>query len=106
MSSVLVAYVTNFPRDSPELPLSPLQRENFNGWKRPSRDLVSNPVSTTENEAASAPTMVAKNPVDLVQDVTTDCSVVASLCAAISREERGYFKVHRPSISGYGRALV
>jgi len=37
--------------------------------------------------------MEAKHKVDLVQDVTTDCSVVASLCAAIAREERGLDKV-------------
>ena len=30
---------------------------------------------------------------DLVQDVTTDCSVVASLCAATARAERGYPRV-------------
>lgn len=29
-------------------------------------------------------------PLDLVQDVTTDCSVVASLCAITSRTERGF----------------
>lgn len=92
--------IPNFPRDSPELPLSQLQREIFNGWKRP-RDLLSNAASISENEPTSTPTMVAKNPVDLVQDVTTDCSVVASLCAAISREERGYSKVYPISIHGY-----
>ncbi|KAK2765382.1 cysteine protease [Arachnomyces sp. PD_36] len=78
--------------DSPELPLSPLQREMFSGWRRP-RDLASKTASTSIKGPIPAPTMVATNPVDLVQDVTTDCSVVASLCAAISRAERGFSKV-------------
>jgi hypothetical protein len=30
---------------------------------------------------------------DLTQDVITDCSVVASLCSAIQREEKGFGKV-------------
>jgi calpain-7 len=58
------------------LRLSIAQREVFNGWKRPD-ELVGNftfDKSTTK---------------DLVQDITTDCSVVASLCAATARAERG-----------------
>ena len=31
--------------------------------------------------------------VDLVQDVATDCSVVASLCAGTARTERGQARV-------------
>lgn len=38
---------------------------------------------------ASEPVMSVTEPTDLVQDVLTDCSVVASLCAATSRSERG-----------------
>lgn len=38
--------------------------------------------------------MVNSKPMDLVQAITTDCSVVASLCAAAAREERGHHKVH------------
>ena len=37
--------------------------------------------------------MVNSKPMDLVQAITTDCSVVASLCAAAAREERGHHKV-------------
>lgn len=31
--------------------------------------------------------------VDLVQDITTDCSVVASLCAGMARAAKGHGKV-------------
>ena len=32
--------------------------------------------------------------IDLVQDLTNDCSVVASLCAGTARAERGHPSVH------------
>ena len=35
---------------------------------------------------------------DLVQDVTTDCSVVASLCAVNARSERGHLKVRQQKV--------
>jgi calpain-7 len=38
----------------------------------------------------AAPTMEPTDKIDLVQDITTDCSVVASLCAAVARAERGF----------------
>lgn len=46
------------------------------------------------------PTMLPTEKIDLVQDITTDCSVVASLCAAVARSERGFPKVsvHIPMI--------
>jgi hypothetical protein len=62
--------------------------------------------------------MVSDRPIDLVQDAGTDCSVVASLCAVISRTERGYEKLLRnkiwpkdeqqevPTISKNGKYLV
>ena len=37
--------------------------------------------------------MLARDRIDLVQDITTDCSVVASLCATTARSERGYANV-------------
>lgn len=37
--------------------------------------------------------MVGEGRVDLVQDVTADCSVVASLCAITARAERVQSKV-------------
>lgn len=57
-------------------------------------------------------------PLDLVQDVTTDCSVVASLCAITSRTERGFPDVfssifhpwdkenNRPAASPSGRYVL
>ena len=56
----------------------------FDAWRRP-RDFLDQfrPASTW------CSTMVAHGSIDLVQDVTTDCSVVASLCAATARSERG-----------------
>lgn len=46
------------------------------------------------NDYGKSHSLVMKNeqPIDLVQDVTTDCSVVASLCAIISQVQRGYSK--------------
>ena len=32
--------------------------------------------------------------IDLVQDMTSDCSVVASLCVLVARAERGHSKVN------------
>ncbi|KKZ60168.1 hypothetical protein EMCG_05090 [[Emmonsia] crescens] len=73
-----------------DLPLSELQCEIFNGWKRPSEILCAGEA----NDGGDSPSSVMRSihPIDLVQDVTTDCSVVASLCAAISQVERGYSK--------------
>ncbi|PGH23230.1 hypothetical protein AJ80_02646 [Polytolypa hystricis UAMH7299] len=72
--------------DSSELHFSPLQRNIFGGWKRLS-ELLSD-----EGSGHVDPVMETTSSVDLVQDITTDCSVVASLCAVISQVERGYSK--------------
>lgn len=37
--------------------------------------------------------MTSYGSIDLVQDITTDCSVVASLCAGIARVQHGHSKV-------------
>lgn len=37
--------------------------------------------------------MTATTEIDLVQDITTDCSVVASLCAGTARAVKGHGKV-------------
>lgn len=60
--------------------LSDAQNEIFDNWKRPLED-------TREQDNML---MLASNEIDLVQDITTDCSVVASLCAAIAREAKGH----------------
>ncbi|KAL4907540.1 calpain-like protease palB [Aspergillus multicolor] len=72
--------------DKPDLHLSSLQREIFAGWKRP-HELLSRQLS--DEETLLTPVMFVSGNIDLVQDVLTDCSVVASLCATTSRSERG-----------------
>jgi len=60
--------------------LSDAQARILDAWKRPP-------------EVHERVTMVPENPLDLAQDAITDCSIVASMCAAVSREERGHSKV-------------
>ncbi|KAF4341484.1 calpain-like protease palBory [Fusarium beomiforme] len=62
--------------DNATFTLSPRQTATFGGWKRP-RDLHAHV------EADDEVFMNSSSGCDLVQDVTTDCSVVASLCAAM-----------------------
>ena len=100
--------------DSPDLQLSEKQLASFAGWSRaeealppPSLVVGSRPV-----------TMQSDRPTDLVQDVATDCSVVASLCAAVAREDKGHAKIlfktiyphdtirEEPVISENGKYLV
>ncbi|KAL8681742.1 MAG: hypothetical protein Q9186_002130, partial [Xanthomendoza sp. 1 TL-2023] len=59
--------------------LSQTQLALFDGWKRPEAILP-----------PPGPMMNAHESVDLVQDVTSDCSVVASLCATSARAEEGH----------------
>ncbi|KAL4866818.1 hypothetical protein BDV12DRAFT_129786 [Aspergillus spectabilis] len=72
--------------DKPDLHLSSLQRDIFAGWKRP-HELLSEQEDDTGTSLA--PVMSVSGKTDLVQDVLTDCSVVASLCATTSMSERG-----------------
>ncbi|KAI1494763.1 hypothetical protein F5X96DRAFT_463455 [Biscogniauxia mediterranea] len=72
--------------DNSSFSLSERQMSVFAGWKRP-LDLVSKRVraeNTTDDFL-----MEAKDDFDLVQDITTDCSVVASLCASIKHLRPG-----------------
>ncbi|KKK23966.1 hypothetical protein ARAM_005369 [Aspergillus rambellii] len=71
--------------DKPDLHLSSLQRNIFAGWKRP-HELLSGLADEVGN--VPTPVMSIAGKTDLVQDVLTDCSVVASLCATTSRSER------------------
>ncbi|OKL59483.1 Calpain-like protease palB/RIM13 [Talaromyces atroroseus] len=73
------------------LRLSIAQRKVFNGWKRP-EELVTDFASDESRSTATK---------DLVQDITTDCSVVASLCAATARTERGNNSLFRSVIFPY-----
>jgi len=65
-----------------DLKLSECQTENFGGWKRPD-----------ELFPESDKLMIASTEIDLVQDITTDCSVVASLCAGTARAVKGHGKL-------------
>lgn len=75
------------PRDKPDLELSDVQDEIFAGWKRPREILQA--LHELEPTNGIGPVMSVDATADLVQDVLTDCSVVASLCATTSRAERG-----------------
>lgn len=79
--------------DTTPLPLSQGQLETFDGWKRPQDALASLKVSTTGEPLPAEAVMQIPEEMDLVQDMTSDCSVVASLCAGTSRVERGHPKV-------------
>ncbi|CAG8297483.1 unnamed protein product [Penicillium salamii] len=74
--------------DAPDLHLSECQKDIFAGWKSP-RDLLKTSKATNSAHDGMIPSMSVSGETDLVQDVLTDCSVVASLCATTSRSERG-----------------
>ncbi|KAJ5921685.1 hypothetical protein N7454_009159 [Penicillium verhagenii] len=73
--------------DSPDLHLSECQHSIFAGWRRPA-DLLRTRQKTDQSHPVQ-PVMAVTKTTDLVQDVLTDCSVVASLCATTSQSERG-----------------
>ena len=70
--------------DAKELPLSNAQLVVFDGWRRPTEA-----ISAAPNNPHRTPSMVSNGSIDLVQDITTDCSVVASLCAVSARLDSG-----------------
>ncbi|KAL8738614.1 MAG: hypothetical protein Q9181_000610 [Wetmoreana brouardii] len=82
-----------FTDDDAQLRLSKSQLAVCDGWKRPG-DVLSQ-VSGRQPDIPSwaGPVMSTKKKVDLVQDVTSDCSVVASLCAITARFERGHSQI-------------
>lgn len=67
--------------------LSDRQQTLFDGWKRPA-ELIARQGETSANGLAEL-IMEPQNDYDLVQDVTTDCSVVASLCASMKHLKPG-----------------
>uniref|UniRef100_A0A8H7TSI7 Calpain catalytic domain-containing protein n=1 Tax=Bionectria ochroleuca TaxID=29856 RepID=A0A8H7TSI7_BIOOC len=74
----------NYVDDTP-FTLSPAQATTFAGWRRPTDVLAPDLDNPHEEPRESLDTLFMnsnKNP-DLVQDMTTDCSVVAGLSAAI-----------------------
>ena len=83
--------------DSPSLSLSEAQLESFGGWRRPRDALALLTTQIDGQDLSNEPSMtVKKGKVDLVQDLTSDCSVVASLCSGTARAERGHAKVFLP----------
>lgn len=71
--------------DDTPFTLSPAQATTFAGWRRPTDVLAPDLDNPHEEPRESLDTLFMnsnKNP-DLVQDMTTDCSVVAGLSAAI-----------------------
>ncbi|KAH8602410.1 hypothetical protein B0O99DRAFT_680535 [Bisporella sp. PMI_857] len=87
-----------------DLELSEAQREIFTGWKRPS-DIFGRH-DDSQNGADSKITMSALNKIDLVQDITTDCSVVASLCAVVARALKGHGKLLASIIYPFDRSSL
>jgi calpain-7 len=85
-------------RDSPELKLSESQRKHFAGWRRPHELFRDRPHAIGMPENTIQPTMMARSNIDLMQDVTADCSVVASLCAALARPGQEFEKVRTKAV--------
>ncbi|KAI0526608.1 PALB protein [Xylaria bambusicola] len=92
--------------------LSPRQKAILAGWKRPAELFKQTPGLGTGSDDTVAQ---VTDDYDLVQDITTDCSVVASLCASMKHLQPGptsmlpalMFPVNstdgRPGISANGR---
>ncbi|KIX01865.1 uncharacterized protein Z518_09592 [Rhinocladiella mackenziei CBS 650.93] len=79
--------------DSSPLPLSSTQLESFAGWKRPREALQSIRAQPNGQIVPSEAVMHLESEMDLVQDMTSDCSVVASLCAGTARMEHGHSRI-------------
>ncbi|KAI6712220.1 hypothetical protein PZA11_002259 [Diplocarpon coronariae] len=83
-----------------DLRISECQINNFDGWKRPGELFPQLEVSPVEVSLK----------IDLVQDITTDCSVVASLCAATARAGKGHgnllASIIYPQDKAHARPLV
>ncbi|EMR71489.1 putative palb protein [Eutypa lata UCREL1] len=99
--------------DPSEFSLSERQGEVFAGWKRPLELAMRD---TQLDEAQTRGRLMESNgDYDLVQDITTDCSVVASLCACIKHLKPGPtsilpalmspidFEMGQPEISASGK---
>jgi calpain-7 len=84
---------SDIDRDPANLKLSDAQREIFAGWRRPHEVSAALSEGGDQVDDIDEASMVALNEIDLVQDITTDCSVVASLCTGIARAMKGHPKV-------------
>ncbi|RKF63322.1 Calpain-like protease palB [Erysiphe neolycopersici] len=79
-----VAEGETYYTESVDLRLSDIQRSIFSGWTRSERD---NSNDLPRENLVLIPT---DKEINLVQDITTDCSVVASLCVISSRASKGH----------------
>ncbi|KAI0971749.1 PALB protein [Xylaria arbuscula] len=98
--------------DPSSFTLSPRQKATLAGWKRPVEIVKQTPGGNTSTENSTTETT---EEYDLVQDITTDCSVVASLCASMKHLRPGPNSVlpalmfplstedGRPGVSANGR---
>ncbi|KIW02853.1 uncharacterized protein PV09_05907 [Verruconis gallopava] len=105
--------------DDADLRLSREQLKHFDGWK-PASEAMPPPNWSSEDGLPLRSTTDADAfvPVDLVQDATTDCSVVASLCAGAARAKKGHQRLladvifpnnreeRKPVVSPNGKYIV
>lgn len=76
-----------------DLKLSEAQIGSFAGWRRPLENVEGSSTSEMSYEQIDGLLMGSLDQIDLVQDITTDCSVVASLCAGTARALKGHGQV-------------
>lgn len=89
---MIVLYFSKTRRDSSDMSISAEQGMTFAGWQRP-YEALSHHYTDGSQEEHVEPTMLPVRTIDLVQDVAADCSVVASLCAAVARPQDGFNQV-------------
>jgi calpain-7 len=89
----VVRVSSDFNSEATELELSDAQREIFAGWRRPRENLDQSSDGQNREPDDDHSLMASVDSIDLVQDITTDCSVVASLCAGTARASKGHGKV-------------
>jgi hypothetical protein len=88
------SHIVNNARDPVDLKLSDAQSEIFAGWRRPHASGPGDLNPVEHGLGGDETAMAASEDIDLVQDITTDCSVVASLCAGTARARKGHGKVN------------
>ncbi|CAG8959171.1 hypothetical protein HYFRA_00013035 [Hymenoscyphus fraxineus] len=89
--------------DPVDLKLSECQEDIFGGWQRPEEYLHKPQDGQSFDPAIDETLMGSVKKIDLVQDITTDCSVVASLCAGTSRALKGHGQLLSSMIYPYDK---
>lgn len=86
---LLLDFSADLGSDDVEMRLSGEQLQYLDDWKR-AKDAIPPPTWFGGDRSMFAPSLEREVPtMDLVQDATTDCSVVASMCACIARASKG-----------------